>query len=638
MKLDKLKLSTLLWAMLATILLAVCVVQQFNYNNAVKLSSLTQKLYDHPYTVGLSVRDIQSDITAMHRSMKDVALAKSDDEISKASATVDQLEQRVLSSFEIVERQFLGNKSMVTDAKTLFVDWKAIRDDVIELRRAGDVAGAAAITKERGAAHVGSLYGALNALIDFATGKGEEFIANSQATTAASSRNMIIEAVILFGIILSFGAAVIMIFNRRLSNIRNAVEKVADGELETNIPYAKNNTEVGSIARSLEIFRQAALDNRRLEAEAETQRAQAEKERIEVQERADAEAQQKLEVATKGLAAALKQLASGDLSFKIDTEFSTEFEPLRADLNDTIHQLRETMQQIAEGSSAIDASASEMRDAADDLANRTSRQAASLEETSATLDEITSTVMQTAEQAEEASNIAVEAKKSSDASSVVVSDAINAMEAIEKVSGEITNIVTVIDEIAFQTNLLALNAGVEAARAGDAGKGFAVVAEEVRALAQRSAEAAKEIQELITRSTKEVGNGVTLVRNTGEALEEIAKHVTNISERSQSIASAAKEQQLGVQEVSTAISSMDQMTQQNAAMVEESNAVTQKLADETGVLGQRVSQFKVGKSHTSYRQSVAAPAKTNKPTASREQNYQDVNGTDDNMFRDVSGF
>lgn len=636
MALNKFKLSTLLWAMLATVLVVVCIVQKLNFDNAQKLAILTQKLYDHPYTVGLNLRDIQSNITAMHRSMKDVALAKSEVDINKATAIVDELEFKTFAAFDIVDRQFLGNKSMVNNARSLFQDWKAIRDKVIDLRRLGDVEGAANITKEVGAEHVAKMYGALQELLDFATNKGEQFIANSQSTTTSSNRTMIIESIALFAVILALGSAVIVIFNRRLNNLRTAVEQVANGQLDIHIPYIENKTEVGAISRSLEIFRQAALDNRRLEQEAEEQRISAEQERIEVQKRADLEAQNKLEEATQGLAAALKQLAAGDLSFTIENAFSPEFEPLRTDLNDTVRQLRETMTHISEGSQSIDASASEMRVAADDLANRTSRQAASLEETSATLDEITSTVMQTAEQAEQASNIAVEAKKSSDSSSVVVSDAINAMESIEKVSDEITNIVTVIDEIAFQTNLLALNAGVEAARAGEAGKGFAVVAEEVRALAQRSAEAAKEIQELIGRSTKEIGNGVTLVRNTGEALAEIAKHVTNISERSQSIASAAKEQQLGVQEVSTAISTMDQMTQQNAAMVEESNAVTQKLAEETNILGQRVSQFKIGRSYANERQPQVVSSST---AASRAYDgYQDISNDEHTDFKDVSGF
>lgn len=636
MTLNKFKLSTLMWAMLTTILVSVCVVQKLNYDNANKLAALTQKLYDHPYTVGLSLRDIKSNITAMHRSMKDIALAKTGDDINKLVAIVGSLEQEVFESFDIVDRQFLGNKTMVSDARNSFSEWKAIRDQVIALRQDGDAAGAAGITKNLGAQHVAKMYSNLQALLDFATGKGEEFIANSKATTASTSTSMILEATAVFIIILALGIGMILLFNQRLNNLREAVEKVADGHLDIDIPYVKEQTEVGAISRSLEIFRQAALDNRRLEKEAEEQRTAAERERIEVQKAADAEAKRKLEEATKGLASALQQLAAGDLSFTIDTAFSEEFEPLRTDLNDTVRQLRETMTHILEGSESIDANASEMRVAADDLANRTSRQAASLEETSATLDEITSTVMQTAEQAEQASNIAVEAKKSSDSSSIVVSDAINAMESIEKVSDEITNIVTVIDEIAFQTNLLALNAGVEAARAGEAGKGFAVVAEEVRALAQRSAEAAKEIQELIGRSTKEIGNGVTLVRNTGEALAEIAVHVTNISERSQSIASAAKEQQLGVQEVSTAISTMDQMTQQNAAMVEESNAVTQKLAEETGILGRRVSEFKVGRSHKTQRQSHQV---VNSNVVSRpNDDYQDISNDHNANFKDVSGF
>jgi methyl-accepting chemotaxis protein len=204
-----------------------------------------------------------------------------------------------------------------------------------------------------------------------------------------------------------------------------------------------------------------------------------------------------------------------------------------------------------------------------------------------------------------------EARKSTEQSSAVVKDAVSAMGRIEQASGEIGQIINVIDEIAFQTNLLALNAGVEAARAGEAGKGFAVVAQEVRELAQRSANAAKDIKALISRSGEEVHSGVKLVTATGQALTLIEGHVIKVNEHVHSIATAAHEQSTGLTEVSTAVNQMDQVTQQNAAMVEESTAATNRLADEAANLARLIARFRL--------EAGAAPrvaGHENKPTAS----------------------
>jgi methyl-accepting chemotaxis protein len=201
-----------------------------------------------------------------------------------------------------------------------------------------------------------------------------------------------------------------------------------------------------------------------------------------------------------------------------------------------------------------------------------------------------------------------EAKETTEKSGKVVREAVSAMGRIEQASREISQIINVIDEIAFQTNLLALNAGVEAARAGEAGKGFAVVAQEVRELAQRSANAAKDIKALITKSGSEVSQGVTLVQKTGEALDEIESRVLSINEHIHSIATAAKEQSTGLQEVNTAINQMDQVTQRNAAMVEETSASTHKLTEEAGNLMRLVSQFRVGEGN---------PVAQSRPTLAR---------------------
>jgi methyl-accepting chemotaxis protein len=255
----------------------------------------------------------------------------------------------------------------------------------------------------------------------------------------------------------------------------------------------------------------------------------------------------------------------------------------------------------------IQSSAQEITQASDDLSRRTEQQAASLEQTAAALDQITATVRKTAEGADEARKLVADSKADAENSGSVIHETITAMNGIEKSSKEIGNIISVIDEIAFQTNLLALNAGIEAARAGDAGRGFAVVATEVRALAQRSTTAAKEIKDLISASGQQVESGVKLVGDTGRALTRIATQVDRLNSLVSQIAVSAREQAVGLAEVNTAVSTMDQVTQQNAAMVEETTAASHSLAREAAELSKLVSVFKIDSALTPQ---AKAPAKT----------------------------
>jgi methyl-accepting chemotaxis protein len=252
------------------------------------------------------------------------------------------------------------------------------------------------------------------------------------------------------------------------------------------------------------------------------------------------------------------------------------------------------MRSIVTNTSGLRTGTEEITQASDDLSRRTEQQAASLEETAAALDEITATVRKTAEGAKQARDVVSQTRSDAEQSGEVVRHAVAAMSSIEQSSQQISQIIGVIDEIAFQTNLLALNAGVEAARAGDAGRGFAVVASEVRALAQRSAEAAKEIKTLISTSAKQVGAGVKLVGETGESLGRIVIQVAEITTVVTEIAASAQEQATGLHEVNTAINQMDQVTQQNAAMVEQSTAASHALAQETSELVRLTERFQIG--------------------------------------------
>ncbi len=301
-------------------------------------------------------------------------------------------------------------------------------------------------------------------------------------------------------------------------------------------------------------------------------------------------------LAANQIAAGLSRLAEGDLEQRIATPFIPELEPVRVDFNASLEALEKSMATVGAATRAITAGAGEIAGATDDWSRRTEKQAANLEESAAALEELTVTVKKSSQGANHARDVVSAAKVDAEKSGAVVREAMAAMAAIDKSSKQIGQIIGVIDEIAFQTNLLALNAGVEAARAGDAGRGFAVVASEVRALAQRSAEAAKEIKGLISASTTQVDQGVVLVGQTGEALERIVSQVVEISGSIAEIAASAQEQSTGLDQVNTAVAEMSRMTQQDSALVGETSAATHGLAVESGELAKLVARYRARRS------------------------------------------
>ncbi|HEX4766252.1 MAG TPA: methyl-accepting chemotaxis protein [Lichenihabitans sp.] len=375
-----------------------------------------------------------------------------------------------------------------------------------------------------------------------------------------------------------------------LRRLRTAMLDLAEGRLGAAIPFLKRRDEIGEMARAVQVFKdnavalqRAAVETKRLEANAATEREHNEA------ERAGAAREQERVVAI--LARGLDQLARGRLTWRIEEVFTGRYQALRDDFNAAMGRMAETMRHIADSTAGVSAAAANIGTASEDLSRRTEQQASSLEESAAALDEITATVKKTAENAGHARQVVSLARSDAEQSGTVVRRAVDAMSGIETSSRQIGRIIGVIDEIAFQTSLLALNAGVEAARAGDSGRGFAVVASEVRSLAQRSADAAKEIKVLISTSAREVANGVGLVGETGKALDRILAQVAEISGIVADIANSAQEQASSLQQVNSAVNQMDQATQHNAAMVEETSAVGRTLTEEVVELATLIEGF-----------------------------------------------
>ena len=388
------------------------------------------------------------------------------------------------------------------------------------------------------------------------------------------------------GVWLTMGVA------KPLRAVASATRKLVGGNTEVMIPALGRTDEVGLMASAVEHFKQATVEQNALKARNDLMQKEAEAARL----RREAEIEQGRRndtIVVDALAEGLEKLANGNLTWRITTDFPQSAETLKVDFNAAIESLEKAVSLVNANVSVINMGAEEISAASNDLSHRTEQQAATLEQTAAALDQITATVGRTADGAKEAAQVVMGARDDAQRSGVVVGNAVEAMTAIENSSKRIGDIIGVIDEIAFQTNLLALNAGVEAARAGDAGRGFAVVASEVRALAQRSAAAAKEIKTLISASGTQVSQGVNLVGQTGDALGRIVDRVAQIDSLVREIAASAQEQATGLAQVNAAVNQMDQVTQQNAAMVEESTAACHALASEAADLSASVARFEV---------------------------------------------
>jgi methyl-accepting chemotaxis protein len=380
---------------------------------------------------------------------------------------------------------------------------------------------------------------------------------------------------------------------RPLHGLVEGLRQLARGNYDVTVAGLGRADEIGEIAAAAEHLKKEALERQRMQAErAEAQEQTLRREHAEAEAVAARAAQQKAVVAELGRA--LTTLAQKDLTHRITTTLPDAYRQLQIDFNAAIAQLAEAFAGVNASTDAVTSGTQDIASAAGDLSRRTEQQAADLDETASALEQITTTVRKTADGAQRARQVVAATREDATHGAEVVRRAVEAMGKIETSSQQINRIIGVIDEIAFQTNLLALNAGVEAARAGETGRGFAVVASEVRALAQRSAEAAKEIKALISTSTTQVVEGVKLVAQTGAALERIEVKVGEINGVVAEIVGSAEEQATGIQHINVAVAQMDRVTQQNAAMSEETTAASRSLVDATARLAGLVAQFRIG--------------------------------------------
>lgn len=410
------------------------------------------------------------------------------------------------------------------------------------------------------------------------------------------------------GVALLFAAGRSLVVNP-LVRLAELMTRLAGGQAIAAVDGAGRRDEIGAMARATETFRQAVETKASLEVDAQANREQLDRERRtneagrEVEEREQTQAMQEL-------ARGLEELSAGNLAYRISATLAERFETVQVDFNRAVEGLESALSVVLVSARELHVGADQIAGAADDLSRRTEQQAGSLAQTAAALDEVTATVALSAQGADHANEAARAAKAEARRSDEVVQGAVSAMALIEESSTEISQIIGVIDEIAFQTNLLALNAGVEAARAGESGRGFAVVASEVRALAQRSADAARQIKVLIATSSAQVRQGVELVGETGGVLRSISGRVDQIDTLVSQIAASTREQAVALAEVNVALAQMDRVVQQNAAMAEQSTASTQILKDGGLQLVELTSRFKVGpgRSLASLRGRTAAAA------------------------------
>lgn len=509
------------------VLILISVFGIYSLSSISTLSDLTEKLYRHPFAVSNAALEADLNIVAIHRTMKDIALASSNDDIQRFSGVVDANEQEVINQFDLIKERFLGDQTQVNEALQTFIDWKVIRDEVIELRIAGDNAGAARITREKGAAHVVLMNTQMRGLIDFARNKAVEFMTNAENTQSSTSFWAITGILACLGI----GGFAALIITRSIAGPMSSLESVmgdlSGGKLDVDVPHGDRGDEIGKMAQAVQVFKDNAIQNKQLEADAEKSRqATVDAERAAEVQKREAEEHRRTEDEQTRLKAEEEQK-------RVLNKLANDFEARVAPIIEAVGAAADVMNETARGMASIAESTSERSAAA---ASATEQAGAAVQTVAGAAEEMSSSISEINRQVISAANVAKEASESTEEAGTLVGD-------LQIAAQKVGEIVRLIDEIADQTNLLALNATIEASRAGDAGRGFAVVASEVKSLAGQTAVATNEIAEQVTAIQSATGSVVEAVQKTQAAIGQV-------NEISNMISSAVTEQSAATQEIS----------------------------------------------------------------------------------------
>ncbi|HEX6959807.1 MAG TPA: methyl-accepting chemotaxis protein [Ferrovibrio sp.] len=595
------------------------------------LIKIEQSLSKLANTELLMLQGISSLISEVNNTVGLLAVgaqAANMDELQKMSGLYEESAEKVERTLAYIEK--IKPNEQLHDATVAILDFGSPGIGVISLREQ-ELSATAQTRRALGVSRQAAQE--LGALTDQTVGSANQGVmdAASEARKTSASGKLIL-AIVAAASLLAAVALGWLYIGRRVVDplvlLTAVMNKLSNREWGTEVPDRSRGDEIGDMARAVQVFKENGLQNEELQQQVERNRLAAEEQRREQENLLDRAVGEVVGAAAEGdlsarieiqqldgtmrrlgermngllatledvfanFGGALAAMARGDFTHRIEAEYSGLFDSLKRDANQAAQQLAETVGRVAGAAATVRDAAAEISTGSNDLASRTEQQAASLEETAASMHQITATVKQNADNAEAANQLAMAARDTAEKGGQVVQDAVSAVTRIEDSARKISDIVGLIDEIAFQTNLLALNASVEAARAGEAGKGFAVVAQEVRALAQRSADASKEIKTLIQASTNEVREGARLVNLTGGSLAEIVTAVKKVADIIGEITSASREQAVGLEEVNTAVANMDEMTQRNGALVEQTTASSQAMARQAQELAELVGQFRI---------------------------------------------
>jgi methyl-accepting chemotaxis protein len=598
----------LLIAFSVTVLLATAVAV-YGIHVVSNASTLVVRLYDGPLMAVSHARSAQAHFNEARSAIERGLILR--DATSPADvARIETSMKQLVADLSIVRERMsgAGTDAEIDRAKSLAEEWLKMGLSHLKPPAGGVVqlpVPSAVYAKGN------DVTNAIDLVVEAASAHGFDFRSQAEAEASASKTNLIVLAIFAAaaGMLLAFGIA--HSFTRPIRYAMAISERIAGGSFDAKISTTRRD-ELGRLLSSMDRTQSAlramheAKERDRAEQLA-VLRAQVEEERqrnVETQVKVTEEQTRVVRLLAEGLST----VSGGDLTFRLSDGFTDAYRQIKDDFNTTIGRLHDTIVAIAVSTHDVAHTAREISGSTADLAQRTEEQTATLEEVSASMQAIAETVKKNADDAQQANQFATGTHEIANRGGAVVSQAVGAMARIEESSRKISDIIGVIDEIARQTNLLALNAAVEAARAGEAGRGFAVVASEVRSLAQRSAQAAKDIKDLITNSSGQVREGVELVNRAGGSLSEILASIRKVAEIVSAIASASTEQSSGVDQVNKALSQMDETTQQNAALVEQNAAAAQALEQQSLAMDERVTFFRLGDEQPARDAALPVPA------------------------------